>query len=69
MACGFRTYKRVRYYQPDCMGGAAMGPSYCTCKTTSRFKSEKEMLLNRIDALEEKVDRLLSHPTNDTGER
>jgi len=65
--CGYRTEKGHRYFIPGCMGGAALGRAYCTCKTAAAAKSEKDLLLNRIDQLEEQVAQLLARSSTEEG--
>lgn len=50
------------YFEPGCIGGAAMGMAYCTCATTAaRLRRAKEQddkiksLENRIAVLEKQL--------------
>lgn len=59
MVCRMRTDKYqgklVRYWLPECMGGAVYGRSGCTCPS----KTDNNDLEDRVKKLEETVKKLL----------
>ncbi len=72
MPCGMRTASDgTHYWMPECIGGAAMGLGYCTCRTESgrrrrakesddkiaRMEHEIAELRERVFALEAKTRR------------
>ncbi len=53
--CKMRTEKGIRYWHPECMGGAVYGREGCTCYDQPFID---DTWIERIDQLEQRVSEL-----------
>jgi hypothetical protein len=58
--CRWISDPQERWFMPGCMGGAAMGDGYCTCKITPQADRKYADLERRITRLERSISRQVS---------
>lgn len=57
--CGWLNDPEIgRWFLPGCMGGAVYGESQCTCGARRTRQDSMDDLRDRLDALEDEVERL-----------
>lgn len=53
--CRYILYKGVRFFLPDCMGGAVYGLTGCTCSVKRKKSATYMSIIRKIKDLEKRI--------------